>query len=178
MDLTATAEVAPPVRERIPVMTAGVNRRMIETAGRVSDGLICHPTFSGQYIEEVVRPAIARGAHYTGRNPSELKIVGMLMCSVNNDEQLARREVAAQIAFYTAPRAYAPMLESSGFAAEGERVRAAFAERNNDGMIAAVSDDMIDAIAVAGTAEQVRTGVERRADETSTTSPSTHPASP
>ena len=71
MDLTATAEVAPPVRERIPVMTAGVNRRMIETAGRVSDGLICHPTFTGQYIEEVVRPAIARGAHHTGRNPSE-----------------------------------------------------------------------------------------------------------
>ena len=61
----------------------------------------------------------------------------MLMCSVNDDEQLARREAAAQIAFYTAPKAYAPMLESSGCAAEGERVRAAFAAGDNEGMIAA-----------------------------------------
>ena len=35
MNLTATAEVLPPTRERIPVFTAAVNARMIETAGRV-----------------------------------------------------------------------------------------------------------------------------------------------
>jgi hypothetical protein len=29
----------------------------------------------------------------------------MLMCSVHDDEDVARREVAAQIAFYTAPKA-------------------------------------------------------------------------
>ena len=165
INLTATAEVPPPVRERIPVMTAGVNRRMIETAGRVSDGLICHPTFTSTYVEEVVRPTIVRGAHHAGRDPSAVQIVGMLMCSVNEDAQLARREVAAQIAFYTAPKAYTPMLESSGFALEGEQIRAAFAAGDNEGMIAAVSDDMIDAIAVAGTAEQVRAGVERRAHD-------------
>jgi probable F420-dependent oxidoreductase len=163
MNLTATAQVPPPVREHIPIMTAGVNRRMIEAAGRVSDGLICHLTFTSQYVEEVVRPAIARGADHSGRDPSAVQIIGMLMCSVNDDEELARREVAAQIAFYTAPKAYAPMLESSGFAAEGERVGAAFAERDHEGMIAAVSDDMIDAIAVAGSAEHVRAGIERRA---------------
>jgi probable F420-dependent oxidoreductase len=165
INLIATAEVPPPVRERIPVMTAGVNRRMIETAGRVSDGLICHPTFTSLYIDDVVRPAIAHGAHHTGRDPNALEIVGMLMCSVNDDEQLARREVAAEIAFYTAPKAYAPMLEASGFAPEGDKIRAAFAAGDNEGMIAVVSDDMIDAIAVAGTAEQVRTGIERRAHD-------------
>jgi probable F420-dependent oxidoreductase len=163
INLTATAEVPPPVRERIPVMTAGVNRRMIETAGRVSDGLICHPTFTSRYLEEVVRPAIARGADHAGRDSNQVEIVGMLMCSVHDDEQLARREVAAQIAFYTAPNAYAPMLEASGFAAEGEHVRAAFSAGDNEGMITAVSDAMIDAIAVAGTAEQVRAGIRRRA---------------
>jgi probable F420-dependent oxidoreductase len=165
LNLTATAEVPPPVRERIPVMTAGVNRRMIETAGRVSDGLICHPTFTSKYIEEIVRPAIARGAHHAGRDPSAVEIVGMLMSSVNDDEEQARREVAAQIAFYTVPKAYAPMLEASGFASEGERIRAAFAAGDNKGMIAAVSDEMIDAIAVAGTAEQVGTSIERRAGD-------------
>ncbi|MGA2924678.1 MAG: LLM class flavin-dependent oxidoreductase [Solirubrobacteraceae bacterium] len=165
IDLTATAEVPPPTREQIPVMTAGVNQRMIETAGRVSDGLICHPNFTTRYLDEVVRPAIARGADRNGRDPQAVQIVGMLMCSVNDDEQLARREVAAQIAFYTAPKAYTPMLEVSGFGTEAEQVRVAFAARDHAGMIAAVSDEMLDAIAVAGTAEQVRAGVQRRAGD-------------
>jgi probable F420-dependent oxidoreductase len=162
MNLTATAAVLPPVREQIPIYTAGVNRRMIETAGRVSDGLVCHPTFSSRYVHEVVRPAIAKGAERTGRDPADVEVVGMLLCSVSEDEELARREVAAQIAFYAAPRAYGPMLEASGFAAEAERIRQAFADRDHEAMIAAVSDEMLDAIAVAGTPEQVRAGLARR----------------
>lgn len=162
LNLTATAEVLPPVRDRIPIYTAGVNRRMIETAGRVSDGLVCHPTFSSRYVHEVVRPAIAEGAEKTGRDPGDVEVVGMLLCSVHSDEEVARREVAAQLAFYAAPRAYAPMLESSGFGSEAERIRKAFADKDHDAMIAAVSDDMIDAIGVAGTPDQVRAGIARR----------------
>jgi probable F420-dependent oxidoreductase len=162
MNLTATAEVLPPVRDQIPIYTAGVNRRMIETAGRVSDGLVCHPTFSSRYVHEVVRPAIAKGAERTGRDPGEVEVVGMLLCSVHDDEEVARRELAAQLAFYAAPRAYAPMLEASGFATEAERIRKAFADRDHQAMSAAVSDEMLDAIGVAGTPEQVRAGIARR----------------
>jgi probable F420-dependent oxidoreductase len=165
MNLTATAEVLPPVRDQIPIYTAGVNRRMIETAGRVSDGLVCHPTFSSRYVHEVVRPAIAKGAQKTGRDPGNVEVVGMLLCSVHHDEEVARRELAAQLAFYAAPRAYAPMLEASGFAAEAERIRRAFADRDHEAMIAAVSDEMLDAIGVAGTPEQVRAGIARRAPD-------------
>ena len=165
MNLTPTAEVLPPTRERIPIFTAGVNERMIETAGRVSDGLVCHPTFSSQYVHDVVRPAIARGADRTGRDPGAVEIAGMLMCSVHEDEEIARREVAAQIAFYTAPKAYAPMFDKSGFAAEAERIRKAFADRDTNAMIDAVTDDMLDAIGVAGTADQVRAGIARRASD-------------
>ncbi len=89
----------------------------------------------------------------------------MLLCSVSDDEELARRELAGQLAFYAAPRAYAPMLEASGFGAEAERIRAAFADRDYDAMIDAVSDEMIDAIGVAGTPEQVRAGIARRQDD-------------
>ncbi|MBV9802045.1 MAG: LLM class flavin-dependent oxidoreductase [Solirubrobacterales bacterium] len=162
MNLAATAEVLPPVREQIPIFTAGVNRRMIETAGRVSDGIVCHPTFSSRYVQEVVRPAIAAGAERTGRDCSDIEIVGMLLCSVADDEEQARRELAGQLAFYAAPRAYAPMLEASGFGAEAERIRQAFAAGDREAMIAAVSDEMLDAIGVAGTPEQVRAGIARR----------------
>jgi probable F420-dependent oxidoreductase len=162
MNLTPTAEVLPPIRDRIPIFTAGVNRRMIETAGRVSDGLVCHPTFSSRYVHDVVRPALATGADRTGRDPATVEVLGMLLCSVNDDEQVARREVAAQIAFYAAPRAYAPMFELSGFATEAQQIRKAFAAGNHEAMLDAVSDDMLDAIGVAGTPDQVRAGLARR----------------
>jgi probable F420-dependent oxidoreductase len=165
MNLTPTAEVLPPTRDQIPIFTAGVNRRMIETAGRVSDGLVCHPTFSSRYVHEVVRPAIAKGALQSGRDPAAVEIVGMLLCSANEDEAVARREVAAQIAFYAAPRAYAPMFEASGFAAEAERIRQAFAAGDHQAMLGAVSDEMLDAIGVAGTPDQVRAGIARRDDD-------------
>jgi probable F420-dependent oxidoreductase len=162
MNLTPTAEVLPPTREEIPILTAGVNARMVETAGRVSDGLVCHPTFSSQYVHDVVRPAIAAGAERTSRDPGDVEIVGMLLCSVHDDEEIARREVAAQIAFYAAPRAYAPMFQASGFADEAQRIRDAFANRDHEAMIDAVSDEMLDAIGVAGSAQQVRAGIARR----------------
>src|SRR5205823_3045537 len=134
----------------------------IETAGRVSDGLVCHPTFSSRYVHEVVRPAIAAGANKAERDPATIEFVGMLLCSVHEDEAVARRELAAQIAFYAAPRAYSPMLEASGFATQAELIRRAFADSDREAMIAAVSDDMLDAIGVAGTPEQVRAGIARR----------------
>ena len=46
----------------IPIYTAGVNPRMLETAGRVADGVLGHTLFTRRYVEEVVRPAVARGA--------------------------------------------------------------------------------------------------------------------
>ena len=88
----------------------------------------------------------------------------MLMCSVHDDEAVARRELAAQIAFYTAPKAYAPMLEASGFAAEAERVRKAFAERDHEGMIAAVSDPMLEAIGVVARRQSGQASQRRSAD--------------
>lgn len=174
-DITPTADIRVPLREEIPVYTAGVNERMVETAGRVADGLLCHPTFSTQYIDDVVRPAIERGAEKTGRDASRVEIVGVLITSVHEDEEQARREVAGQIAFYCAPKAYGPMLEAAGFAAEAEAIRAAFGARDHAAMIDAVSDRMIDAMAVAGTADQVRSGIERRSadfDHVSLYSPS------
>jgi hypothetical protein len=57
------------------------------------------------------------------------------------------------------------MLEASGFGREAERIRNAFAARDHEAMIDAVSDEMLDAMGVAGTPEQVRAGIARRAED-------------
>lgn len=165
LDLQTTAEVDEPLRTDIPVYTAGVNPRMIETAGRVSDGLMGHPIFTRTYVDEVVRPNIAKGAERNDRRAEDVQVVGMVICAVADDPEQARREVAGQIAFYTAPKTYRTVFEVSGFADEAEAIREAFASSDYEAMIAAVSDDMIDAIGAAGTAAEVREQVARREAE-------------
>ena len=113
VDIAPTAEMAAPLRTEIPVFTAGVNRRMIEVAGRVGDGFIGHTLFTPAYFTEVVRPIIAAGADKTGRDASQVEIAAMVICSVSDDEEQARREAAAQLAFYAAPRTYGTVVEAA-----------------------------------------------------------------
>lgn len=160
LNFRPTGEVAPPVRD-IPIYTAGVNPRMIETAGRVADGLLGHTLFTTGYIEDVVLPAIHRGAEHAQRAPSSIRVASLIFAAASDDAEHARREVAAQIGFYASAKTYAPLLETIGFAAEGERIRDAFARHDLDGMLAAVSDRMIDALAVVGDPQDIRDGLRR-----------------
>jgi probable F420-dependent oxidoreductase len=154
--LRPTVEVRPPLRSAIPVYLAGVNARMIRAAGRVADGLVCHPISTPEYIDEVGRPALAAGAEDSGRAPGDVAVAGYVICAVHDDETVARDEARAQIAFYSVVRTYAPILELHGFQKHVPNIRAAWEQRDRAAMIAAVPDEMVDAMACAGTPDQAR----------------------
>jgi probable F420-dependent oxidoreductase len=156
-----TGTIKAPLRERIPIWTAGVNPRMIESAGRVADGLLGHALFTVEHIEEVVLPAIARGAAHADRDPAEVAVSSLVISVVDDDAERARREAAAQIAFYCSAKTYAGLLEANGFGAEGAAIREAFADGDWAAMVAAVSDSMVDRMALAGTADEVRAAARR-----------------
>jgi probable F420-dependent oxidoreductase len=156
-----TGDLPAPRREQIPIYTAGVNPRMIEVAGRVADGLLGHPFFTTGYIEDVVLPAVAAGARRTDRALSDVRIAGLVFAAVHDDPDQARREAAAQIAFYASAKTYAPLLERIGFASEAAAIREAFAYSDLDAMLRVVSGRMVDALAVAGTPQDVRDSLRR-----------------
>ena len=106
VDLRPTADTPPPYRERLPIYTAGVNPRMVEAAGRVADGLVGHPMFTHRYVDDVVRPALEKGAAKTGRDASEIALAGVLICSVDDDVDAARRRLAFAVGQYAASRVY------------------------------------------------------------------------
>jgi probable F420-dependent oxidoreductase len=175
VDITPAAEIGPPPRAGIPVYTAGVNPRMIEAAGRVADGLICHPTITDRYLRDVALPAIARGAGRAGRAAGDIKLKGVIICAIADDTATARREAAAQIAFYVAPKAYGPVLEASGFGTQAAAIRDAFRAGDHRAMTEAVSPAMLDQMAVAGTPDEVREALpalEKRYDHAALYSPS------
>jgi probable F420-dependent oxidoreductase len=150
-----TAPVAPPLRTDLPIYMAGVNARMIEAAGAVSDGLVGHPLFTPEYTHDVVRPALARGAERAGRAEPP-PIAGYVTCSVNEDGDQARRDAAAIVAFNSTVKTYGAIHRHHGFEAEVDGIREAWKAGDWEGMAGAVSDRMLDAIVLAGTADEVR----------------------
>jgi probable F420-dependent oxidoreductase len=156
-----TAPVLPPLRTDLPIYMAGVNARMIEAAGAVSDGLVGHPLFTPEYTRDVVRPALARGAERAGRD-APVPVAGYVTCFVDADGDAARRLARGVIAFNSTVSTYRPVLSHHGFDGAADAVRAAWERRDWEGMTAAVPDEMVEAIALAGTADEVRTQYERR----------------
>lgn len=134
---------------------------MVEAAGAVADGLVGHPLFTREYVSQVVRPALAKGARRTGRD-ERVPIAGYLLCSVGTDGAAARRAAAAQIAFYSTVKSYDAIHELHGFFPETAAIRAAWKAGDQAGMVDAVSDRMVDAIAVAGTPDQARQQLRER----------------
>jgi probable F420-dependent oxidoreductase len=149
VDLSPTADTPPPFREHLPIYTAGVNDRMIEVAGRVADGLCGHPMFTALYLDEVVRPALAKGAVKRGRDPGEIAIVHEVMCVVDEDLELAREQLAFAIAQYAASRVYVRLFDLHGWSGERELIAEAVRAGDRAAAIAAVSDEMVDEIGVA-----------------------------
>ena len=145
-----------PVRSDIPVYVAGVNPLMIGVAGEVADGLVGHPLYSRRYLAEVVRPALQRGIERAGRTADQVDLASYIITSISQDAELARREAKNQIAFYSTVRTYDRILDLHQWEKEKQGIRAAFRTVDIPAMAGAVSEEMVDQIAVAGTPDQCR----------------------
>jgi probable F420-dependent oxidoreductase len=146
---------AGPAPGGVPIYLAAVNRVMAETAGRVADGVLGHPMTSPEYMREVLRPAVEKGAKAAGRDPDEVSISTGVILQVSKDRDEARREAALQIGFYATTRTYRPVLALHGFEDLVEPLRAAFG-RGDFAALAEVAMPMVDTFAVAGDPEECR----------------------
>jgi 5,10-methylenetetrahydromethanopterin reductase len=159
------ADVRAPVLGRldIPILIAGFNRRMATAAGRVADGIIGHGLFTTSWWNDVVRPAVDDGARSAGAGPVQEH--GWVITAVNDDDP-ARAELDARrmIAFYLTVRTYDPLVAHHGWEEPVAMIRAAFRQGDTSGMAAAVTQEMLAAIAACGTTEAARGALAARSD--------------
>ena len=150
-----------PDRRDVPIYFAAVGEVMARTCGEVADGLIGHPIASPRYLAEVIKPAVAEGAEREGRKPEECNLTACPLISISDDVDLARREIKLQIAFYATTRTYKGILAMHGREHIVPGLRSAFEARDRTKMTNLIDDELCDAIAIAGTAEEARDKIER-----------------
>ena len=73
------------------VFTAAVNAYNCQVAGEVSDGLMLHSLTSPEYVKNVVRPSLIKGAQKAGRNGDMIKVTGggFIITGPNRDSILS-----------------------------------------------------------------------------------------
>jgi len=137
---------------------AAVGPLMTAAAATHADGVLGHPFTSLRYLTESVLPRIDEALAVAGRSRDQFTVAQGLILCISEDRAEARREAAIQIAFYGTTPNYLPVFAVHGDEHLMEEYRRVFVRsgRDPDAMAAAVSEEVIDRYAVAGTPDEVR----------------------
>lgn len=146
-----------PVRTEIPIYIAGMGPVMTKLSGEIGDGWISHELCSPKYMREQLLPWLEEGLAKSGRPRKKLDVVVSAACAIDEDPKVAKRWNAGLIGFYATVKTYAEFFEFHGLAAEQQAIIEKFKSGvSSDDLGDAVPDHMVDALTLAGTAEQVR----------------------
>ncbi len=129
---------------RPKIVMAALNPQMLKLAGEIADGVLLN------YIPVAhVADSIARV-----RSGGDAKIFAYVHAAVGDLERSAR-SARKDLFNYAMADGYAKMFRSAGFADDVDALRARHADRDRDGALAAISEDMIQAINFIGSQQQV-----------------------
>jgi probable F420-dependent oxidoreductase len=100
------------------IWLAAVGPRMVETAGAVADGLICHPLLSRSYLEVELLPQVQHSRVANGRSDEPFDLSTLCMVATGRTEEALAEAVAGtrkQIGFYASTPAYRHVLDHHGW---------------------------------------------------------------
>ncbi|MGH7819310.1 MAG: LLM class flavin-dependent oxidoreductase [Candidatus Binatia bacterium] len=148
-------------RESIPIYLAAVQKGMLRAAGEVADGLVGHPIYGRRYLRDFVLPQLAIGFTRGGRDRSSFDLAAYVITSISKDPEEARREARGQIAFYATAKSYAGIFDLHGWQKAREGIYEAFKTFDLPRMASFVTDEMVEEMAVTGTADECREKLRR-----------------
>ncbi len=112
--------------------------------------------YSRKYLSEFIKPNLEIGAKRAGRSLKDLDISTLLITAVSHDRQQAIQDAKNQIAFYASVKSYEGILNLHGWAQQKLAIWEHFRTFNLPKMAEAVTDDMVEQIAIAGTPDECR----------------------
>jgi probable F420-dependent oxidoreductase len=145
-----------------PIWLAAVGEKMSAVAGRVADGLICHSFTTEAYLREQTRPAVA-SARGGSLDDFTVALAAFVVLGADADERAtAEAAIRDQIAFYGSTPSYLPVLERHGWGDLHTKLNQLARQQAWAEMGTLITDDVLDAFAVSGTADEVATRLNTR----------------
>jgi probable F420-dependent oxidoreductase len=161
----------PPPRHPVPIYLGALNKGMLRLAGEVADGVIIN--MLGEDFVPTVLAEVRKGAEKAGRDPDSIEVVMRVQCCVGEDTGALREAFAQGFSAYIVAPGYDRFFAWQGFGDVVDGVRAGRAAKDRAASRAAIRDELLDALVVAGTADQVRARLQAFMDAGVTT-PAVH----
>ena len=143
-----------PLASPPPIYLAALRPKMIEMASERADGVILNLWPKSTLAKMLEHKAI--GAKRAGKDPDCVEVVNRAMVLVTDDKADARARFRAAFAPYYATPVYNKFLAWAGHEAVANEIREGWAAKDRARTTNALSDDLIDEIAVIGDAEECR----------------------
>lgn len=145
-----------PVRPDIPIYIASLQEKAVRDVGRIAEGWI--PTFwPYTHLEDGIA-WLHEGARDAGRSDPHIEVAPFVGVVPLEDVTMARGLVKPLVAFYIGGMGvyYHALFCRYGFKETADRVRELYQSGDRREAAAAVSDELIDAIAICGPPEHCR----------------------
>jgi 5,10-methylenetetrahydromethanopterin reductase len=146
----------------VPIYFGALVKETARLGGELADGLMLYLAWPERMRIEI--EAAASEALRHGRDRSSLRITMGLPLFLDDNRERALNAARRGLAFYLALPFFNRVLVRNGFEAEARGVAEGFKRRDMDGAAAAVSERLIDAIAVAGPLSQCLERIEEYRD--------------
>jgi len=143
-----------PCKNPPPIYLAGLRANMLEMAAEVGDGVIINLWPQGALPKMLEHVKI--GAQRAGKNWEDVEVVNRAMVLVTDDKELGRNIFRASFGPYYATPVYNKYLAWAGYEDAAAAIREGWAAKDREKTAAAMSDEMIDEIAVIGSAQEVQ----------------------
>ena len=136
-----------------PIYLAALRPKMIEMAAEVGDGVVFN-LWPRKALPKMMEH-VAIGAARAGKQAADVEIVNRSFVMVTDDVEAGRRAFRNYYAPYYANPVYNDFLKWAGYEDEAEGVLAGWAARDRALSTGAITDELVDAVAIIGTAEEV-----------------------
>jgi coenzyme F420-dependent oxidoreductase len=145
-----------PPEEPPAVDAAGMGPKAVELAGRFADGW-----HALMLTRDGIRDRLAdfeRGAEMGDRDHDDQEVTLSLTCCVDEDRERARRLVKQHICFYVGGMGtfYRDALARQGYEDLAHDIHDRWGDGDREAIVAEFPDDLLDELAVAGTADECR----------------------
>src|SRR5262245_10912374 len=146
--------VSPPPAP-VPIHVAALMPPMLELAGEIADGVVLNffPVEALPRIREHIRIGAARA----GRDPGKIEIVSRFQTVVTDDVPAARHMLRQMMGPYFATSVYNRFVAWCGFPEEAAAILAGWQAKDRARNLAAVTDTLVDRLAIIGSADHCRT---------------------
>ncbi len=152
----------PPLENPPPLYLAALRSNMIEMAAEVGDGVILN--LWPKSVLPKMMEHVKIGAERAGKDWREVEIVNRAMVLCTDDREHGRSLFRAAFAPYYATPVYNAFLSWAGYADAADTISEGWAEKNREKTTGALTDALIDEIAIIGTEDEIRERIQADAD--------------